>query len=113
MNRPQHYLALTYQINLAGVACLRELTPDTGEIKRMYVRPAFRRWGLGRALVNQLIEEATAIGYQRIHLDSARFMQEAHLLYRTLGFQEIGPYVGSEIPQEFQMNWIFMEKTLP
>jgi ribosomal protein S18 acetylase RimI-like enzyme len=110
---PKGRLLLGYSDDhLAGVACLRELTQDTGEIKRMYVRPAFRQQGLGRALANQLIEEANAIGYQRIRLDSARFMQEAHNLYRALGFREIEPYVGSEIPREFQVNWIFMEKTL-
>ena len=97
---------------LAGVACMRELAQETGEIKRMYVRPAFRQQGLGRALVGRLIEDANAIGYQRIRLDSARFMQEAHNLYRTLGFREIEPYTGSEIPPEFHVNWIFMARTL-
>ena len=96
----------------AGIACLKTLTPSIGEIKRMYVRPQARNKGLGRALLNQLLEEARQIGYERIRLDSARFMAEAHQLYRTSGFREIEAYEGSEIPKEFQKNWIFMEREL-
>jgi GNAT superfamily N-acetyltransferase len=97
---------------LAGIACMRDLGEGIGEIKRMYVRPAFRRHGLGGALVSRLIEEAGQAGYGRIRLDSARFMIDAHRLYRSLGFQEIAPYAGSEIPKEFQVHWIFMERVL-
>jgi len=98
---------------LAGIACLKELTPEIGEIKRMYVRPGHRKQGMGRALINRLIEESSRIGYKRIRLDSARFMTEAHQLYRSIGFQEINAYEGSEIPPEFQKHWIFMELVLP
>ena len=95
-----------------GIACLKALTDSIGEVKRMYVRPEARNRGLGRALLNQLIEEARQIGYDRIRLDSARFMTEAHKLYRSAGFREIEAYEGSEIPKEFQKNWIFMEREL-
>lgn len=95
-----------------GIACMRELAGDTGEIKRMYVRPEFRGRGTGRALLEKLIDEAIKIGYLRLRLDSARFMKEAHQLYRTMGFIEIGPYEGSEIPVEYQSKWIFMERQL-
>jgi GNAT superfamily N-acetyltransferase len=95
-----------------GIACLKALTDSIGEVKRMYVRPGARNRGLGRALLNQLLEEARQIGYERIRLDSARFMKEAHQLYRTNGFREIEAYEGSEIPKEFQDHWIFMEQKL-
>ena len=95
---------------MAGIACLRKLGKDIGEIKRMYVRSAIRRRGVGRTLVRRLLDEAGAIGYQRIRLDSARFMKEAHALYRSFGFREIEPYEGSEIPKGFQVHWIFMER---
>lgn len=97
---------------LAGIACLKELTPSIGEIKRMYVRPQYRKKGIGRALINRLLEEAGLIGYERVRLDSARFMKEAHQLYRTTGFREIEAYEGSEIPKEFQKHWVFMEMEL-
>lgn len=110
---PKGCLLLGYLENQpAGIACLKALMDSIGEVKRMYVRPQTRRVGLGRALLNQLLEEARQIGYERIRLDSARFMTEAHQLYRNSGFREIEAYEGSEIPKEFQDHWIFMERDL-
>lgn len=96
----------------AGIACLKRLRKDMGEIKRMYVRPEFRGKGLGRALLETLVAEAKEIGYPAVRLDSARFMKEAHALYRSAGFSEIEPYPESEIPPEFQEHWVFMERQL-
>jgi GNAT superfamily N-acetyltransferase len=96
----------------AGLACMRRIRKDIGEIKRMYVRPEFRGRGIGRALLEALIAEAQEIGYPRLRLDSTRFMEAAHALYRSAGFREIEPYAESEIPPEFQHNWVFMEKDL-
>ncbi|HJS19745.1 MAG TPA: GNAT family N-acetyltransferase [Anaerolineales bacterium] len=111
---PKGRLLLGYVEDQAmGIICLKALTNRIGELKRMYVRPQARKRGLGRALLNQLMEEARQIGYEQIRLDSARFMTEAHQLYRTNGFREIEAYEGSEIPKEFQKNWIFMEMELP
>ena len=110
---PQGRLLLGYvEDRPMGIACLKTLTNTIGEVKRMYVRPQARNRGLGRALLNQLLEEARQIGYERVRLDSARFMAEAHQLYRMSGFREIEAYEGSEIPKEFQKNWIFMELEL-
>jgi GNAT superfamily N-acetyltransferase len=53
-----------------GTACMRRIGPDTAEIKRMFVHPAHRRAGLGREMLETLIEAAEAAGYQRIRLDS-------------------------------------------
>ena len=97
---------------LAATACLKKLSGTVGEVKRMYVRPAFRRHGLGRALLGRLEEEGHRIGYQHLRLDSARFMTEAHALYHSLGFEDIPPYEGTEIPKDFQVHWVFMEKVL-
>ena len=110
---PKGRLLLGYvEDHLAGIACLKALTDSIGEVKRMYVRLQARNRGMGRALLNQLLKEARQIGYEQIRLDSARFMTEAHQLYRTSGFREIEAYEGSEIPKEFQKNWIFMERAL-
>jgi len=62
---------------LAGIACLKPVTPNIGEIKRMYVCPSHRKAGLGGFLLKRLLREAQYIGYQLVRLDSARFMQEA------------------------------------
>ena len=110
---PKGRLLLCYaEESLAGIACLKYLAPNIREIKRMYVCTGNRTRGLGRALINQLLEEASQIGYERVRLDSARFMKEAHHLYLTTGFSEIEAYEGSEIPKEFQEHWIFMEMEL-
>lgn len=96
----------------AGVACMRGIGEGIGEIKRMYVRPTFRRRGIGHALLDGLIGEARNAGYHRLRLDSGRFMKEAHSLYRSVGFQEIDPYPESELPEEFHPFMVFMEKRL-
>ena len=96
----------------AGLGCLKKTRDDIGEIKRMYVRPEFRGRGFGRRLLQTLLSEARDIGYSRVRLDSARFMEAAHSLYRSAGFQEIEPYDESEIPPEFREHWIFMERSI-
>ena len=96
----------------AGIACLKRIREDMGEIKRMYVRPEYRGSGIGRALLEALLAEAQQIGYPSVRLDSTRFMTAAHSLYRSAGFQEIEPYPESEIPSEFHRHWVFMEKQL-
>jgi ribosomal protein S18 acetylase RimI-like enzyme len=78
----------------------------------MYIRPAFRGRGLGRGLLRTLVSEARDIGYSKVRLDSARFMEAAHALYRSAGFQEIEPYDESEIPPDFREHWVFLEKAL-
>ena len=98
---------------VAGCACVRTIGPQIAEIKRMYVRPAHRRRGIGRVLAETAIKEMRAAGYSTLRLDSARFMTDAHALYRSAGFREIAPYAESEIPEEFRIHWIFMELSLP
>ncbi len=102
-------LLADYENQVIGLACMRRIRDDIAEIKRMYVRPEFRGKGIGKALLKRLLAEAGNIGYPKVRLDSARFMKEAQSLYRSMGFQEIDPYPESEIPEEFQPNWVFME----
>lgn len=97
---------------VVGIACLRRISPGTAEIKRMFVRPGQRGTGLGGALLDQLVTEAKASGYERIRLDSAMFMETAHALYRSRGFVDIDAYPESEIPDQFKSHWDFMEREL-
>jgi GNAT superfamily N-acetyltransferase len=95
-----------------GIACMQRIGPAVAEVKRMYVRPSSRRGGLGRALLERIIDAAASAGYRSIRLDSPDFMGAAHALYRSSGFEGTGPYAESEIPDEYKKHWVFMEKVL-
>ena len=95
-----------------GTAAMRRVGPDAAEIKRMWVDPSRRRGGIGRTMLDRLVEAAADAGYERIVLDSPDFMTAAHALYRTRGFYDTAPYTESEIPSEYHSYWIFMQRQL-
>lgn len=68
------------------------------EMKRLYVRPAFRRFGLGRRLAEALMDEARRCGYSVMLLDTLDDMETARELYASLGFVETAPYYFNPIP---------------
>ena len=78
---------------LVGCIALRKLGPDVCEMKRLFVRSSYRDKGLGRVLVEALIEEARKIGYAQMRLDTLPGrMDRAIALYKSIGFVEIPPY---------------------
>lgn len=82
----------------AGCGALRRIDAKTCEMKRLFVRPAFRGRRLGRALAQRLIIEAVARGYEAMLLDTLDKLKAAVALYRDLGFEQTEPYYGNPLP---------------
>ncbi len=94
---PGGHLLLAYvDGKLAGCGAMRAAADadyaNACEMKRLYVRPAFRGYGLGRLLAQALLDEARQAGYSVMLLDTLDDMEAARELYATLGFEEIPPY---------------------
>ncbi|WP_461102702.1 GNAT family N-acetyltransferase [Spirosoma koreense] len=101
-----------YEGEVCGLGSLKRINSDIGEIKRMFVDPATRRIGAGRAILDRLLLEAKKVGYKQIRLDNPKFMEAAHALYRRFGFRDIDAYPEMEIPAEFKDYLLFMELDL-
>jgi GNAT superfamily N-acetyltransferase len=79
----------------AGCGALRPYDRETGEIKRMYVRPAFRGWGIGGHILRELEAWAGELGLVRAILETGRKQHAAIGLYQKHGYRRIenyGPY---------------------
>lgn len=100
---PRGALLLAYVDGaLAGCCALRPLDnadiPNAAEMKRLYVRRAFRGFGLGRQLAETILDAARQAGYASVLLDTLDDMEAARNLYADLGFQSIEPYYHNPIP---------------
>jgi ribosomal protein S18 acetylase RimI-like enzyme len=93
--------------DLAGCIALRRIDATTCEMKRLYVRPAFRGKHLGRNMAEEIIREARVIGYTLMKLDTLPAMTEAIKLYTSLGFKTTKPYRLNPVP-----GALFMELKL-
>jgi|SRR5580765_3922503 len=87
---------------LAGCGGFRALADcdhaNACEMKRLFVRPAFRRFGIGRVLAEALLDGARRAGYSSMLLDTLDEMESARGLYASLGFVEVAPYYFNPIP---------------
>lgn len=106
---PDGRLYLAYaRDKLAGCIALRRVEESLCEMKRLYLRPDSRGLGLGNALIERLIDDARAVGYGKMRLDTLPAkMGKAMKLYESHGFKVIKPYYSN--PHE---GVLFMELTL-
>jgi ribosomal protein S18 acetylase RimI-like enzyme len=91
---PPAGLFLVAQSDGVPIGCggVRMLAPDRGEIKHLWVRPAARGSGLGRALLGELERRAAGFGAAEIVLDTNERLEAAQALYRSSGYVDIAPY---------------------
>ncbi len=94
----------------AGCVALRPLDDRSCEMKRMFVYDRFRGKGIGRALVEAVLREARAIGYDLMRLDTSHRQVEAQTLYARFGFVRTEAYY--ELPDELRRWLVFMELSL-
>jgi putative acetyltransferase len=77
----------------AALVALRRHDAISCEMKRLYLRPEFLRQGFGKLMAKHIIQDARALGYERILLDTLPTMQAAQGIYQKLGFRETIAYV--------------------
>jgi GNAT superfamily N-acetyltransferase len=76
----------------AGTIALRRLDARAGEVKRLYLRPEFRGRGLGRRLLEAVMQRGLALGYEMLYADTLPVMTEALSLYQRAGFERTEAY---------------------
>ena len=105
---PNGSLILAYWNNqLAGCIALQPLENGHCEMKRLFVRPSFRKHKIGEALVVEILKEAKRIGYTKMKLDTLERLQAAIHLYKKIGFQVTTAYYENPLQQV-----VYMEKSL-
>ena len=103
---PRGTLILAYwNEDPAGCIALTPMKQDgLCEMKRLFVRPAFRKYGIGRKLVTELIDVARTLGYQRMRLDTFKRLKSAIMLYESFGFYYIEAYYNNPFPDVVYME---------
>jgi putative acetyltransferase len=82
----------------AGTIALRRLGANSGEVKRLYLRPKYRGHGLGRRLLKAVINRATDVSYECLYADTLPSMMEALSLYERVGFERVEAYSNTPTP---------------
>lgn len=91
----------------AGCVVARGISEDVAEMRRLFVRPAFRGLGLGRCMTQRLAQVAAARGYTTVRLETGPLQPAAHRIYQEMGFARIAPYY--EVSGWFKDRMLFFE----
>ncbi len=97
-------LLAEYQGVIAGCVAVSEIVEDLCELKRLYVKPQFRRMGIAKKLADAVIEKAVQLKYKRMRLDTNELFIRAKKLYVLLGFEETGHIEGSPLKNSVHME---------
>ena len=106
------FYLMEYGSVVAGMGGLRRIHSDVSELKRVYVRPAFRGKQLGAAILQRVLADAKDFGFKSMRLDSGPFMHAAHKLYLAHGFVDRAPYMEAEVGEALHGRWRFMERQI-
>jgi GNAT superfamily N-acetyltransferase len=117
--RGRFYL-LRHEGVYVGIGCLKQLAAGVAEVQRMYVRPHARGIGAGRCLIERLLDDARALSYRIVRVESLRVLTAAHTLYRSVGFVEVAPYAANSMKEyqpagdmdRYRASALFMEVRL-
>ncbi len=109
--RPKGAILLAF-LNDQPVGCVMylEMAQGVAEIKRLFVDPAGRGHGLGRALLQEMFTYMRSDGYTKVQFSSARFLVHARHLYESVGFKDIEQPAG--VPAKLREAVYFMERAL-
>jgi putative acetyltransferase len=88
----------------AGTIALRRLNDKSGEVKRLYLRPEFRGYGLGRRLLSEVIQQAQGFQYDCLYADTLPSMMEALSLYQRVGFERVEAYSNTPTPNAIYLR---------
>lgn len=98
--RPQgNILIAKYKEQIAGCVALRPIENEVAEMKRLYVKPAYRGCSIGKVLTREIIQEAKQSGYKSIRLDTLKRLHAAIELYKSFGFKPIEAYYNNPMDE--------------
>jgi putative acetyltransferase len=93
--------------NIIGCVAIRKISEDTGELKRMFIKPGYQNMGIGKVLLEEALQLAKACNYLKVKLDTLNYMLPAIHLYQQAGFYETPPYYHNPIETA-----VYFEKNL-
>ena len=98
--------------NVVGMGALIKQHEGIGEIKRMYIQPAYRGRNLGKKMISKLIETGRELGFSKLRLETADIFETAVHLYHSVGFKDIDEYLGGEVSHSLGNTVKYMELDL-